>query len=322
MPEISVILPVYNTPETFLREAVESILNQSFSDFELIIINDGSSNNAEDVIKSYTDKRIIYKKNEENLGIIKALNNALKVAKGKYIARMDSDDVSYTERFAFQHKFMEENPDYGVCGSNILITQSGSCKVSEYYSEHEKIKYAMLFLGSHLCHPAVFIRKSILDKYNLFYNEKDTFAEDYGLWLNLLDKVKFYNLKEILLKYRVHEKNISVVYKDIQDEMRIRLMMKFQKKYLGLQTDKLEIPVLKVLRHEQLTSYELDLLLNYYLDLFKVKELFEEKIYTKNQVLGLCKKAIFNTKPDLKFFFVILKPKLIKNIILRYLNLL
>lgn len=322
MPEISVILPVYNTLETFLREAVESILNQSFSDFELIIINDGSSNNAEDVIKSYADKRIIYIRNEENLGIIKALNNALKIAKGKYIARMDSDDVSYTERFALQHKFMEENPDYGVCGSNILITQSGSCKVSEYYSEHEKIKYAMLFFGSHLCHPTVFIRKSILDKYKFFYNEKDTFAEDYGLWLNLLDKVKFYNLKEILLRYRVHEKNISVVYKDIQDEMRIRLMMKFQKNYLGLQTDNLEIPLLKVLRHKQLTSYELNLLLDYYIDFFKIKELFKEKIYTKNQVLGLCKKAIFNTKPDLKFFFVILKPKLIKNIILRYLNLL
>lgn len=322
MPAISVIMPVYNTGETFLREAVDSILNQSFSDFEFIIINDGSENNVEEVIKSYDDKRIIYIKNQNNIGIVKTLNNALKIARGKYIARMDSDDISYPQRFETQHNFMENNPDCGVCGTNILIKSKDKCEISDYKSTHNEIVLSMLFKGCHFCHPTVFIRKEVLDKNDLKYKEEDIHAEDYGLWLNLMEKTRFHNLEDILITYRLHDKNISVVYNDIQDKTLVQLMMKFQKKCLGLKTDNLKEPFFKIIKNKKLSSSELDRVLDYYLELFDTKEIFEEKIYTKNQVLGLCKKAIFNTKPDLKFFFVILKPKLIRNLVLRYLNLL
>src|SRR5574344_639787 len=113
MPKISVVMPVYNTDETFLRESIESILNQSFKDFEFIIINDGSTNNAEDVILSYKDERIRYYKNDINLKLIKTLNRGLLLAEGEYIARMDSDDISLPTRFQTQVEFLGKNPNIG-----------------------------------------------------------------------------------------------------------------------------------------------------------------------------------------------------------------
>src|SRR5215212_8979259 len=104
-PEISVILPVYNG-EKFLGQAIESILGQSFPDFELIIVNDGSGDNSENIILSYTDKRVVYLKNQENSGLVSSLNRGVSVAKGKYIARMDADDISLPDRFKLQKDFL------------------------------------------------------------------------------------------------------------------------------------------------------------------------------------------------------------------------
>lgn len=322
MSAISVIMPVYNIEETVLREAVESILIQTFTDFEFIIINDGSDNNVDDVIKSYNDDRIIYIKNDSNLGIVKSLNKAVDIARGKYIARMDADDISYPERFETQYSFMEENPDCGVCGSNIVIIGDNKFHISNYRETHNEIRYSMLFKGCHICHPTVFIRKKVLDENSLKYNEEDIHAEDYGLWLNLMEKTRLHNLKDILVTYRIHDKNISVIYKDLQDKTLIRLMLEFQKKCLGFKTDNLHVPMFKLMKKIKLTSSELNEVLDYYLEWFDAEIIFKEKIYTKNQVLGLCKKAIFNTEPDLKLFFVIFKPRLIKILVLRYLNLL
>lgn len=322
MAAISVIMPVYNTEEPFLREAVESILNQTFADFEFLIINDGSENNVEDVIKSYNDNRIIYIKNENNLGIIKSLNKAIDIARGKYIARMDSDDISYPERLETQYRFMENNPDCGVCGSNIMILSGNKFQSSNYKESHNEIVYSMLFKGCHLCHPTAFIRKKVLDENSLKYNEEDIYAEDYGLWLNLMDKTRIHNLKDILVKYRMHDKNVSVIHKDFQDKTLISLLLKFQHKFFGFKTDNLHLPLFKMMKNIKLTTSELDKILDYYFEWFEADIIFKERIYTKNQVLGLCKKAIFNTEPDLKLLFVIFKPKLIKILILRYLNLL
>ena len=113
--KISVLMPVYNTKEEFLRTAIESILNQTYSNFEFIIINDGSTNNAEDVILSYKDERIVYLK-QENKGIVSALNNGWDKASGEYIARMDSDDISLSERFEKQIEFLENNSEYSLVG--------------------------------------------------------------------------------------------------------------------------------------------------------------------------------------------------------------
>ena len=122
MPKVSVLMPVYNTKEEYLREAIESILNQTFTDFEFIIINDGSTNNAEEVIKSYKDSRIKYYR-QENHGLIYTLNYGLSLCNGEYIARMDSDDISLPFRFEKQIEVLDKNPNIGIVGGLIKIFQ-------------------------------------------------------------------------------------------------------------------------------------------------------------------------------------------------------
>lgn len=203
MPKISVVMPVYNTKEKYLREAIESILNQTYSDFEFIIINDGSTNNAEDVILSYKDKRIKYFK-QENKGVANTLNYGFDIAQGEYIARMDSDDISLPNRFEKQIKFLEENKDIAILGS----------WHEEFHKQHIRkpsyeIKLLDLFRGNLVSHPTIMLRKNDLDKYQLRYDPSFT-CEDYELWSRIARYLKFHNLQEVLLKYRRENKQGNV----------------------------------------------------------------------------------------------------------------
>ena len=141
MIKISVIIAVYNTKEEYLREAIESILSQRYKDFELLIINDGSTNNVEEVVKSYTDERIRYFY-QENKGVAATRNLGLKEARGEYIAIMDSDDISLPERFEKQIKFLEENPEYSVVGSNAEIINKNKYII---VAREPKLFYKMSF---------------------------------------------------------------------------------------------------------------------------------------------------------------------------------
>ena len=120
MKKISVLMPAYNA-EKYIGEAIESILNQTYKDFEFIIINDGSIDRTEDIILSYDDPRIIYLKNKENSGIVASLNNGLKQAKGQYVARMDADDISLPTRFEKQLQYMESNQHIFVLGTSLIL---------------------------------------------------------------------------------------------------------------------------------------------------------------------------------------------------------
>ena len=202
MPKISVVMPVYNTKEEFLREAIESILNQTYSDFEFIIINDGSTNNAEDVILSYKDNRIVYIK-QENQGIVGALNNGILAAKGEYIARMDSDDISLPYRFEKQVNFLDSNPQISILGTWF------ECFPQKRIIKHPEIPKLTDFIK--ICcigHPTVMMRLADLKKYNLLYDNRLK-CEDYELWSRAIKYLNFYNLQEVLLKYRVHDSNSS-----------------------------------------------------------------------------------------------------------------
>ena len=204
MPQISVVMPVYNTNEKHLREAIESILNQTYSDFEFIIINDGSSNNAEEIILSYKDKRIKYFK-QKNSGVAKTLNYGFDLAQGEYIARMDSDDVSLPKRFEKQVDFLEKYKDVSILGS----------WHEEFPKKHinkasSQVKLLDLLRGNTISHPTIMLRKNDFDKYNLRYDPNFT-CEDYELWSRVIKYLKFYNLQEVLLKYRREEQNISSV---------------------------------------------------------------------------------------------------------------
>ncbi len=212
MPKVSVLMPVYNTKEEYLRESIESILKQTFTDFEFIIINDGSTNNAKDVILSYQDSRIKYYE-QENQGIAATLNRGLDLSQGEYIARMDADDISMPERLKKQTEFLDVHSDISVLGSWCEFFPKQ--KVMKYIAEP---KYLDFIKFCQICHPAVMLRSNILKQYNLKYNSKYK-CEDYELWSRAIKFVKFYNIPEVLLKYRWHENNISKISEKFSDDV-------------------------------------------------------------------------------------------------------
>lgn len=204
-PVVSVLMPVYNTKEEYLREAIDSILNQTFSDFELLILNDCSTDsNVEKVVLSYNDKRIKYSQNEQNLGISGSRNKLVSLAKGKYLAVMDHDDISCPERLAKQVEYLEQHPEIGVVGSFARELLSG--KKLTLPENDEDIKQALFFRSS-IFHPASMIRKELFDIVR--YENNYTPAEDYALWCRLIKHTGFYNIPEILFIYRNHKDNTS-----------------------------------------------------------------------------------------------------------------
>ena len=203
-------MPVYNTKEEYLREAIESILNQTYADFEFVIVNDGSTNNAEEVILSYKDDRIVYLK-QENQGIVGALNNAWDKSRGEYIARMDSDDISFPDRFEKQVKFLEENSEYSLVGGQARIL--GTDKIIQCSAE---VRLLDLLADCQFVHPVIMFRKADFEKYGLRYKEDAKYAEDYLLYARAIKYLKMTNLKDVLIDYRVYPENSSSKNRDIR----------------------------------------------------------------------------------------------------------
>jgi len=210
MPTLTVLMPVYNG-EKYLRESIESILEQTFTDFDFLIVDDGSTDNSALIINSYNDTRIKYLKNEKNLGIVHSLNRGLDLATGDYIARMDCDDISLPNRLEKQVLFMEGNPDIGISGTWVQIFgEQSNNAVWKYPYDPKEISYALLF-NSVLAHPSVIIRMSFLKNYGLRYDPEYIYAEDYNLWVVADNYFKLANIPEVLLKYRLSNTNTGKV---------------------------------------------------------------------------------------------------------------
>lgn len=205
-------MPVYNGAP-FLKEAIGSILNQSYPDFELLIINDGSADDSHSIIQSFTDNRIKYIKQEVNRGIIATLNYGIKLAKGSLIARMDADDIAMPMRFEEQVNFLQKNPEYAAVFSKIeLIDESGNSKgvwADDWNSTTEEQVKKTLNITNSLAHPTAMIRKNVLEKYG--YNPSFKASEDWGLWHTLIsDGYRIYKINKVLLKYRIHTESVTV----------------------------------------------------------------------------------------------------------------
>ncbi len=200
MPEISVLMPVYNS-EKYLGEAIESILNQTYEDFEFLMLYDKSTDKSPEIINSYNDSRIKII-NCNSKGLVNALNIGVERAEGEFIARMDADDISLPERFQKQIDFLEKNPNVGICGSWTEEFGEVPSRIFKYPSEPDIVK-AKLFFFCALAHPSVMMRKSFLEKYSLRYNETQKQAEDYELWQRCSFYFDIANLPEVLLKYRI-----------------------------------------------------------------------------------------------------------------------
>lgn len=232
-PKITVLMPVYNAQQ-YLNEAIDSILNQTFTDFEFLIINDGSTDGSKKIILSYKDPRIRYLENKKNLGVTKTLNRGLRLAKGEYIARMDADDISLPNRFKKQVEFIEKNLQVAVCGTwaRLIGNKSHNNDIWKSPSDFQSIKSLALFY-SPIYHPTVLIRNNMLKRYNLSYNPSFTHAEDYELWVRIMKKAKVANLKEVLLFHRIHPGEVGNIYKQTQVESANRVRL-YQLNKLGI----------------------------------------------------------------------------------------
>ena len=210
-PKVSVLTPIYNTNPEHLREMIESILNQTFTDFEFLILNDSPENTElDEIVKSYKDSRIVYSKNDKNIGISASRNKLLKMARGEYVAIFDHDDISVPTRLEKEVAFLDANPDVGVV-SGWLQYFGESDKILKN-PEHDLDIKIFLTQNCSVAHTAAMIRKSVLIKNNIEYEEFYSPAEDYRLWARLMEVTHFYNLQEVLVKYRWTSDNTSTRY--------------------------------------------------------------------------------------------------------------
>ncbi len=223
MPKISVVMPAYNA-EKYIGKSIDSILNQTYGDFEFIIINDGSGDRTKEIILSYSDDRIVYLENEINSGIVVTLNKGLEYATGEYIARMDADDIAVAERLEKQIEFMEKNRDVGVLGTGICIFGENINEHARVFTTNPEQLKAELIFNSCIAHPTVMIRSRILKNNGLRYDMKYAGAEDYNLWWKIAKVSRIATLPDILVRYRIHSSQITKKKDEKYYKMMIKLM--------------------------------------------------------------------------------------------------
>lgn len=207
MPLVSVLMPVYNG-EKYIKEAIDSILCQTFTDFELLICNDASTDRSMELVRQYKDPRIKILENPTNLGIVNTRNKLFMEAQGTYLSIMDCDDIAHKQKLGKQVSFLEKHPACGVCGTwarkiNEHLQTVGHIQMPE---EDADIRINLLFQSSFV-QSSVIIRKKLFP--DLLYRKEFPVAEDYDLWERLSHLTRMHNIPEFLLSYRWHEQNIS-----------------------------------------------------------------------------------------------------------------
>lgn len=222
-PLVTVFIPVYNC-ETYIADSLESILNQTYKNLEVLLVNDGSTDNSVGVIKKYNDSRIRIVNNEENRGIPYTRNVGLREATGEYLVIMDSDDISLPDRIEKQVKHLEANPSLDVVGSNyIKFNDKSERKISSSLKTPEEVK-AMLLFFSPLSNPSSAVRMKTVRDNNLTYNEEFFVAQDYDFWAQLSKKGNLAVLPDFLLKYRSGHENITKTSKRDKVEKRKKII--------------------------------------------------------------------------------------------------
>lgn len=278
LPLVSVVMPVFNSAK-YLGKSLDSVVKQTYSNIEIIVINDGSKDRSSEIIGKFKDSRIKLINFKRNKGIVSALNKGLDLAKGKYIIRMDSDDIAHKDRVKKQVEFMEAHPKIGVCGSAIkVIGRKNYTWFPPTNSEDIKLK---MFLESPIAHPSVCIRKKILEVNNLRYDVNYEFAEDYKLWVDMSRYCEMANLDDVLLRYRVHSTQIGAT----KTKMQQKSVMKVKNELLTLLTgtptkDELKLHIKAMSWPRNQSNKELEELRSWY-----------EKLVSANY-----KKQIYNTR--------------------------
>ena len=209
-PKVSVIMPAFNR-EKFIAESIRSVLNQSFKDFELIVIDDGSTDKTLSVANEFSsDPRVKIFKNDSNLGIAKTRNKAVKFALGDYIAPLDSDDIWLDrEKLRKQVEFLDENPDYAMLGGDIMHIDLNSTPVKKVlFPIYDSLIRNIILQFNPFAQSTLLIRKSAIEKFG-GYSTEYAICDDYDLWLKIGTKFKFTNIPQVLCGYRIHGNNIT-----------------------------------------------------------------------------------------------------------------
>ena len=232
MPDLSVIMPVYNG-EAYLCQAIDSILKQTFRNFEFIIIDDASTDGSEKIIHAYEDSRIKFVRNTDNQGNYPSRNKGLKMATGKYICVMDADDVAYPHRFDVQYRYLENHPDVLAVGTHYDFSIQGKTMKRNLPLSYEDVQIALLS-DNHFLHSSLMVRTEAMRKIG-GYDEKYVYSSDYDLLSRLALSGKIENLPDILMMYRLHDTQISQLYKKEQkgyaDEIRRKYQIEFVNRY-------------------------------------------------------------------------------------------
>lgn len=226
VPALSVVIPTYNA-EKHLAEAVASVLNQDFGDFELLLVDDGSTDGTDAILQPMAaDHRVRLLRNSQNIGLIATLHHAYAQCRAPLIARMDADDICDPQRFKRQFAFLRSNPDVAIVGGGISFFGNVAPNDFHFPTDHAAIRAAMLFYCP-LAHPALMFRRQLIDQGLMQYDDAFRHAEDYHLWSRMLLKVKAANLHEVVLNYRLHAQQVSSDSSDKQyaASLRVRRQM-------------------------------------------------------------------------------------------------
>lgn len=241
-PLITVLMPTFNS-ENYIAETLWSVFDQTCPDFEVLIVDEaGSSPETAEVISLFEDDRIRLVRNDTRLGLAESLNEGIRIARGKYIARIDADDLAREDRFELQANFLEKHSDYGLCGSRQHHFGVDNDFVHEVAVEHEDIKVALIY-GCEVCHSTIMIRKDLFLNNNLFYDNTKK-AEDYELWTRAIHKFKFHNLKEVLGEYRIGADNITKNKFNALSAESAEIASNNLSKYLHVDVPKMHVPFL------------------------------------------------------------------------------
>ncbi len=290
-PRVSVFMPVYNAGDDLVA-AIQSILDQTYRDFEFVIVNDGSTDRSIDVIQSFQDNRIRLINNDSNKGLIASLNIGLEKCIGEYIIRMDQDDISLPQRIEKQVEFLDKNPDYGLIGTWFEdFGEHIESKVVKYSQDDTEIRIRHLY-QTHISHPTAAIRTSVLRQNNLFFDPEFVHGEDYEFWVRLSDYCKLSNIQELLVLKRDHPKNISNKYAQTMQDTCAKVKQK-QFRSMGIE-----------LSIDEINLYGRFANVDWSLDSTQMEQLrvLIEKILLANNQSGFIPKQAFQNYLAIRFF--------------------
>jgi len=239
-PKITVLLPVWNG-ERFLQEALQSVWRQTFRDFELLVIDDGSTDSTPDILAACRDSRLRVLRNEPQKKLIATLNLGITESRGEWIARMDADDRMRPDRLQRQMEFLNRHPDCDICGGWVKTFGAGRPEILKYPTSHIAIQ-TFTFFYNPFAHPTVMFRRNSILSAKLSYSKDDSSAEDYGLWAQAVFQLKCANLPRVLCDYRLHPESVTGAKWDEMNRQTMRIQ-KGMLAHIGLQATDEEIRI-------------------------------------------------------------------------------